>query len=80
MPWLVEAHGPTEPDRLQVRGGSNSERLEEADGILDPVREAVETVRRHVAPFIHRWTSGYSDARLEALNSLFQAARARARG
>ena len=39
-----------------------------------------ETVRRHAARIIRRWTSGHSNARLEALNGLFQAARARARG
>jgi len=55
-------------------------RLTEADSILDPVRDAVETVRRHAARIIRRWASGYSNARLEALNGLFQAARARARG
>jgi len=57
-----------------------SGRLTEADSILDPVRDAVETVRRHAARIIRRWASGYSNARLEALNGLFQAARARARG
>jgi transposase len=57
-----------------------SARLREADSVLDPVREAVETVRRHLARIIRRWVSGYSNARLEALNGLFQAARARARG
>ena len=57
-----------------------SGRLAEADSILDPVRDAVETVRRHAARIIRRWVSGYSNARLEALNGLFQAARARARG
>ena len=57
-----------------------SGRLVEADSILDPVRDAVETVRRHAARIIRRWASGYSNARLEALNGLFQAARARARG
>lgn len=56
------------------------ERLEGADGILDPVRDAVDTVRRHAARIIRRWTSGHSNARLEALNGLFQTARARARG
>jgi transposase len=54
--------------------------LTEADSILDPVRDAVETVRRHAARIIRRWASGYSNARLEALNGRFQAARARARG
>ena len=32
-------------------------RLTEADSILDPVREAVETVRRHAARIIRRWAS-----------------------
>jgi transposase len=41
---------------------------------------AVETVRRHAARIIRRCNSGHSNARLEALNGLFQAARARARG
>ena len=57
-----------------------SGRLTEADSILDPVRDALETVRRHAARIIRRWASGYSNARLEPLNGLFQAARARARG
>ena len=46
----------------------------------DPVRDALQTVRRHAARIIRRWNSGHSNARLEALNGLFQAARARARG
>ncbi|WP_294046825.1 transposase, partial [Thiolapillus sp.] len=29
---------------------------------------------------VRRWTSTYTNARMEGLNSLFQAARARARG
>jgi hypothetical protein len=53
------------------------ERLKAADGRLDPVRGAVETVRRHVARITRRWTSACSNARLESLNGLFQAARAR---
>lgn len=57
-----------------------TERLEEADSLLNPVRDAVETVRRHATRIFRRWNSGHSNARLEALNRLFQAARARARG
>jgi transposase len=53
---------------------------DKAGSILDPVRDAVETVRRHARRIIRRWNSGHSNARLEALNGLFQAARARARG
>jgi transposase len=65
------------------------ERLGQVDGdqgrgkvasILGPVRDAVETVRRHASRIIRRWHSGHSNARLEALNGMFQAARARARG
>jgi transposase len=56
------------------------QRLAEAGDALDPVRRAVETVRHHAARILQRWTSGHTNARLEALNSLFQAARARARG
>ena len=48
--------------------------------ILDPVFEALETVRRHKERILARWNSGHCNARLEGLNSLFQAARARARG
>jgi len=47
---------------------------------LAPVLKALTTLERH-APFIlRRWTSTYSNARLEGLNGVFQAARARARG
>src|SRR5487761_1420273 len=57
-----------------------TEGADKAGSILDPVRDAVETVRRHARRIIRRWNSGHSNARLEALNGLFQAARARARG
>ncbi len=57
-----------------------SRRLGAADAVLDPVRKAVETVRNQAPRIIQRWSSGHTNARLEALNSLFQAARARARG
>jgi len=57
-----------------------SRRFTEADSILVPVRDAVETVHRHAKGIIRRWASGYANARLEALNGLFQAARARANG
>ena len=47
---------------------------------LAPVLKALTTLERH-APFIlRRWASTYSNARLEGLNGIFQAARARARG
>jgi transposase len=50
------------------------------DPILDPVRKALATFQLHAQRILQRWTSTHSNARLEGLNGLFQAARARARG
>lgn len=44
------------------------------------MRKAVATLERHAERVVRRWTSTYTNARMEGLNSLFQAARARARG
>jgi transposase len=54
--------------------------LLDPDPILDPVRRAIATVETHSNRILQRWTSSHSNARLEGLNGLFQAARARARG
>ncbi|MCW7551646.1 ISL3 family transposase [Endozoicomonas gorgoniicola] len=48
--------------------------------ILVPVRKALSTVESHADKIIQRWSSTYTNARMEGLNSLFQAARSRARG
>ena len=48
--------------------------------ILEPVRRALRTLASHVERIIQRWTSNHSNARLEGLNGIFKAARARARG
>ena len=47
---------------------------------LKPVKKALETVKRHKDRIIARWGNDYTNALLEGLNGLFQAARARARG
>jgi transposase len=49
------------------------------DPILGPVRKAPTSFENYLARILQRWTSAHS-ARLEGLNGLFQAARARARG
>ena len=54
--------------------------LLDPDPILDPVRRALATVKTQSTRILQRWTSSHSNARLEGLNGLFQAARARARG
>ena len=48
--------------------------------LLDPIRRALGTVATRVKRIIQRWKSSHSNARLEGLNGVFQAARARARG
>ena len=48
--------------------------------LLEAVRKALETVEKHRERILERWTSTHSNARMEAMNGLFQAARARARG
>ncbi len=47
---------------------------------LIPVQKALKTVERHRDRILARWGNDYTNARLESLNGLFQAARARARG
>jgi transposase len=48
--------------------------------LLDPVRRALRSFATHLDRIIERWNSSHSNARLEGLNGLFQAARARVRG
>ena len=47
---------------------------------LAPVRRALGTVANHVEHILQRWNSSHSNARLEGMNGIFQAARSRARG
>ena len=54
--------------------------LLDPDPRLDPLRTAIGTVEAHSKRILQRWTSSHSNARLDGLNGLFQAARARARG
>jgi transposase len=50
------------------------------DALLGPVRKALDTFEKHLEHILQRWTSTHNNARIEGLNGLFQAARARARG
>ena len=43
-------------------------------------KPAPNSIDNHLGRILQRWTSFHSNARLEGLNGLFQAARARARG
>ena len=55
----------------------HAEELLDPTPILDPVRRALATFKTHTSRILERWTSTHSNARLEGLNGLFQAARAR---
>lgn len=57
-----------------------AEELAEESTLLKPVRKALGTFREHLPRILRRWESLLSNARLEGLNGLFQAARSRARG
>jgi transposase len=48
--------------------------------LLKPMRQALQTRRTHAERVVRRWTSAYTNVRIEGLNGLFQAAGARARG
>lgn len=57
-----------------------AQKLLEGHTYTQSVLEALDTLRNHASEVIQRWTSKTTNARLEGLNSLFQAARCRARG
>ncbi|SDM15907.1 Transposase, partial [Franzmannia pantelleriensis] len=48
--------------------------------LLKPMAKALTTLERHAEQVVRRWMSGLTNARLEGMNGLFQAARSRARG
>ena len=48
--------------------------------LLKPVRKALRTVEKRREAICDRWISGHNNARIEALNGIFQAAKCRARG
>jgi len=56
--------------RTQIKG----------DPLLEALSSAIATVQNNFERILQRWASNYSNARLEAFNGLFKAARARARG
>ncbi len=48
--------------------------------LLELVRKALATLEKHAERVVRQWTSTYSNARMEGINSLFQSARAMAQG
>ncbi|WP_438590656.1 transposase [Halomonas borealis] len=50
------------------------------NALMKPMAKALNTLERHAEQVVRRWLSGLTNARLEGMSGLFQAARSRARG
>ena len=78
--WIRLAKTPQAAKWRITRFISYTHELIGESPFLEPVRKALVTLEKHAERVVRRWTSTYTHARMEGLNSLFQAARARARG
>ena len=79
LKWIRQAQTPRAARWRITRFINYATRLVGDSRLLESVRKALHTLRTHAERVIRRWTSTYTNARMEGLNSLFQAARARAR-
>jgi transposase len=80
LPWIRRAPTPRAA-KWRITHFLNYARTLVGDSpLLEPMRKALDTLCKQARQVVRRWTSTYTNARLEGLNSLFQAARARARG
>jgi len=78
--WIRRADGP-QAARWRITRFINHIGLGlDPVALLDPVRKALRTFATHADRILQRWNSSHSNARLEGLNGIFKAARARARG
>jgi transposase len=80
LKWIRQAKTPRAARWRITRFINYAKGMIDDSALLEPVSKALETLGRNAQRVIRRWTSTYTNARLEGLNSLFQAARARARG
>lgn len=78
--WIQKAPTPRAA-RWRITNYLNIMREAVADRpLLMPMAKALATLERHAEAVVRRWISGLTNARLEGMNGLFQAARSRARG
>jgi len=80
LKWIRQAKTPRAARWRITRFINYAKGMIDDNALLEPVSKALETLGRNAERVVRRWTSTYTNARLEGLNSLFQAARARARG
>lgn len=80
LKWIQQSPTPR-GSRWRITHYLNVMRDAVADNaLLKPMAKALNTLERHAEQVVRRWLSGLTNARLEGMNSLFQAARSRARG
>jgi transposase len=78
--WVREAN-TTQGARWRATNFLRTAReLVAEDPLLEPMRKAMNTFEEHLSRILRRWDSALSNAKLESMNGLFQAARAKARG
>ena len=78
--WVREADTRHAARWRATRFFAFAQELAGDSALLAPVRKALNTFQEHLPRILRRWESLLSNARLEGLNGLFQAARSRARG
>jgi transposase len=78
--WVRQAHSAQAARWRLTNFLRHAGQLLDPAPLLDPVRKALATVEAQSTRILQRWASSHSNARLEGLNGLFQAARTRARG
>lgn len=78
--WFRKAETSQAAKWRATRFVRHAQEYVEEDPLLEPVRKALATFEKHLPRILHRWDSLHTNARMEGLNGLFQAARARARG
>lgn len=78
--WIRRANSPQAARWRITRFINHIRQTLNPTALLEPVRKALRTFQNHLDLIVQRWSSTHSNARLEGLNGLFQAARARARG
>ena len=78
--WIRDVKTPQQARWRLTHFINHAKRVLGDNPLQTPMYEALDTLNRHSERIVRRITSDLTNARLEGMNSLFQAARSRARG
>jgi len=78
--WIREAKSPQQASWRIRHFIRHAKEVLGDSPLQEPMYKALETLKNHTKEIVRRWTSTLTNARLEGMNCLFQAARTRARG